>query len=112
MALQLVFVYPLALAAALANAYVRDIEYWLGVGFVLLFFATPMVYPLSMVPDGLARYFVLNPFHALMECWRTVFIESRFDTMHAAYAAAFAALEGIVVWPLYSRLAPRVGEVV
>ena len=112
MALQLVFVYPLALAAALANAYVRDIEYWLGIGFVLLFFATPMVYPVSMVPEGLARYFELNPFHALMECWRTVFIESRFDATHAAYAAAFAAVEGVVVWLLYRRLAPRVGEVV
>jgi ABC-type polysaccharide/polyol phosphate export permease len=112
MALQLVFVYPLALAAALANAYVRDIEYWLGIGFVLLFFATPMVYPVSMVPEGLARYFELNPFHALMECWRTVFIESRFDATHAAYAAAFAAVEGVLVWFLYRRFAPRVGEVV
>ena len=112
MALQLAFVYPLALAAALANAYVRDLEYWLGIGFVLLFFATPMVYPVAMVPEGLARYFELNPFHALMECWRAVFIESRLDADHAAYAAAFALLEGIVVWLLYRRLAPRVGEVV
>jgi len=112
MALQLAFVYPLALAAALANAYVRDLEYWLGVGFVLLFFATPMVYPVSMVPEGLARWFDLNPFHALMECWRTVFIEARLDIRHAGYAAGFALLEGIVVWLLYRRLAPRVGEVV
>ncbi|MGH8667646.1 MAG: ABC transporter permease [Burkholderiales bacterium] len=112
MALQLVFTYPLALAAALANAYVRDIEYWLGIGFVLLFFATPMVYPIEMVPEALARYFELNPFHALMACWRGVFIESRLDATHAAVAAAFAAVEGIVVWLLYRRLAPRVGEVV
>ena len=112
MALQLAFVYPLALAAALANAYVRDIEYWLGIGFVLLFFATPMVYPVAMVPEALARYFELNPFHALMECWRAVFIESRLDVQHAAYAAGFAAVAGVVVWGLYRRLAPRVGEVV
>ena len=112
MALQLAFVYPLALGAALANAYVRDIEYWLGLGFVLLFFATPMVYPISMVPEPLARYFELNPFHALMQTWRAVFIESRLDLAHAAYAAAFAAVAGVVVWLLYRRLAPRVGEVV
>jgi lipopolysaccharide transport system permease protein len=112
MALQLAFVYPLALAAALANAYVRDLEYWLGIGFVLLFFATPMVYPVTMVPETLARWFELNPFHALMECWRAVFIESRLDLRHAAYAAAFAVAEGVIVWLLYRRLAPRVGEVV
>jgi lipopolysaccharide transport system permease protein len=112
MVLQVCFVYPLALAAALANAYVRDLEYWLGIGFVLLFFATPMVYPVSMVPEGLARFFELNPFHALMSCWRGVFIESRLDPGQAAYAAGFALLAGIVVWLLYRRLAPRVGEVV
>jgi lipopolysaccharide transport system permease protein len=112
MALQVLFVYPLALAAALVNAYVRDLESWLATGFVLLFFATPMAYPVSMVPEGLARWFELNPFHALMECWRAVFIESRLDGPHAAYAAGFAAAAGIVVWLLYRRLAPRVGEVV
>jgi lipopolysaccharide transport system permease protein len=79
---------------------------------VLLFFATPMVYPVSMVPETLALFFELNPFHALMSCWRGVFIESRFDANHAAYAAAFALTAGIVVWLLYRRLAPRVGEVV
>ena len=112
MGLQLVFVYPLALGAALANAYVRDIEYWIGVVFVLLFFATPMVYPISRVPPPLARWFELNPVHALMECWRASLIEGRFDALHAAYAAAFAAVAGIIVFVLYRRLAPRVGEVV
>ena len=112
MALQLAFVFPLALAAAVANAYVRDIEYWLGTGFVLLFFATPMVYPIEQVPESMATWFELNPLHALMQSWRSVFIEARLDVQHVLYAAGFAAVTGVLVWLLYRKLAPRVGEVV
>ena len=110
--LQAAFVYPIALGCALANAYVRDIEYLLGIGFPLLFFATPMVYPISIVPEPLHQYFELNPFHALMESWRSLFMAGALDLPHIAYAAGFALAAGAVTWLLYRKLAPRVGEVV
>lgn len=112
MALQMAFVYPLALIGALVNAFVRDIDYLLGIGFLLLFFVTPMVYPVSMVPDPLARYFELNPFHALMASWRSVLLEDTLGAARVAYAAAFAATVGAAAWLLYRKLAPRIGEVV
>lgn len=110
--LQAAFVYPIALGCALANAYVRDIEYLLGIGFPLLFFATPMVYPISIVPEPLHHYFELNPLHALMQSWRSVFVEGALDPAPMAYAAGCAVATGAVAWLLYRKLAPRVGEVV
>jgi len=109
---QLAFVYPIALGCALANAYVRDIEYFLGIGFPLLFFATPMVYPISIVPEPLHDYFELNPLHALMHSWRSVFMEGSLDPAHVAYVAGWALALAAVAWLLYRKLAPRVGEVV
>ena len=112
LALQAAFVYPLALGCALANAYVRDIEYLLGIAFPLAFFATPMVYPISIVPEPLHQYFALNPLHALMQSWRSVFIEGALDPAAMAYAAGWAVALGTVAWALHRKLAPRVGEVV
>ena len=110
--LQIAFVYPLALTSALVNAFVRDVDYVLGIAFLLLFFVTPMVYPVSMVPEPLGRYFEWNPFHALMASWRSVLLEDALDLARAGYAAAFSATAGVVAWLIYRRLAPRVGEVV
>jgi lipopolysaccharide transport system permease protein len=110
--LQLAFVYPIALGCAVANAYVRDLEYLLGVGFPLLFFATPMVYPISIVPEPLHHYFELNPLHALMQSWRSLFMEGALDPAQLAYVAGWALALGAVAWLLYRALAPRVGEVV
>ncbi|HSC30043.1 MAG TPA: ABC transporter permease [Vicinamibacterales bacterium] len=111
MALQVAFAYPLALICALVNAFVRDVDYLLGIGFLLLFFVTPMVYPISMVPDSLVRYFELNPFHALMASWRSVLLEDALAPGSMAYAAAFALAAGAIAFLLYRRLGPRVGEV-
>jgi lipopolysaccharide transport system permease protein len=110
--LQLAFIYPIALGCAVANAYVRDIEYLLGIGFPLLFFATPMVYPISIVPEPLHDWFELNPLHALMQSWRSVFMEGALDPAHVAYVAGWALALAAVAWVLYRKLAPRVGEVV
>jgi lipopolysaccharide transport system permease protein len=109
---QAAFVYPLALACALANAYIRDVEYLLGIVFPVLFFATPMVYPISMVPEPLHQYFELSPLHALMQSWRVVFVEGTLDTARIAYVAAFSAASGAIAWLLYRKLAPRISEVV
>jgi len=112
LALQLAFVYPLALGLALANVYVRDIEYLVGIGLSLMFFATPMVYPITMVPEAYRRYFELNPLHGLMQSWRSVFLQSTLDFNHMAYTAACAAVTGVIAWLLYRKLARRVGELV
>jgi len=112
LALQVAFVYPLALSFALANAYVRDIEYLVGIGFSLMFFATPMVYPIAMVPEEYRYYFELNPLHAMMQSWRTLFLQGTLDVRHMAYAAAFAAVTGVIAWLLYRKLARRIGELV
>lgn len=111
-ALQVAFVYPVALSFALANTYVRDIEYLVGIGFSLLFFATPMVYPITMVPEAYRRWFELNPLHALMQSWRSVFLQGTLEPGPVAYAVAFAAVTGVIAWLLYRKLAPRIGELV
>ena len=111
-ALQVAFVYPMALALALANAYVRDIEYLVGIGFSLLFFATPMVYPITLVPEAYRYWFELNPLHALMQSWRSVFLQGTLEIHHVACAMAFAVVTGVIAWWLHRKLAPRIGELV
>ncbi len=111
-ALQVAFVYPLALSLALLNVYVRDIEYLVGIGFSLLFFATPMVYSISMVPEAYRHLFELNPLYTLMQSWRSVLLDGAFVPGHVAYTATVAAAMGIIAWLLYRRLAGRIGELI
>lgn len=110
--LQTAFVYPIALSLALANVYVRDIEYLVGIAFSLLFFATPMVYPVTMVPEAYRAWFELSPLHGLIDCWRAALLQGVVPGRSFALAAGTAAAASLVAWLLYRRLAARVGELI
>lgn len=107
---QLLFIYPLALAFSIANVFVRDVEYLVGVGFSMLFFATPMVYPLSMVPAPYQPYFAANPLHALISAWRGVLLEGTLQPAYLAYCLAFGAVFALLAYIMYRRLSYRIGE--
>lgn len=112
LALQVAFVYPFALALSVANVYVRDIEYLVGIGFSLLFFATPMVYPVSMVPERYRYLFEMNPLHALMQSWRSVLLHGSLEPIYLAFTASIAVVMGFIAWATYRKLSPRIGELI
>lgn len=110
MMLQLAFIYPVALIFAVANVYVRDIEYLVGIGFSLLFFATPMVYPIEQVPEAFRGYFALNPLHALIASWRAIFLHGQIEPGLWGYFSLWIALLTVLGFFFYRRMSGRIGE--
>lgn len=98
MALQLAFVFPLALLLGLANVFVRDVEHLVGVSLQLLFFLTPIVYPARLVPPEYAAALYLNPLAPLIRAWRSIFLDGRLDPMAMAPLAVFS----VILWVLAS----------
>ena len=107
---QLAFIYPVALIFAVANVYVRDIEYLVKIGFSLLFFVTPMVYSIEIIPVTYREYFALNPLYALIECWRAVFLHGQIEAGLLGYFSLWIAPIGGVGFVFYRRLSGRIGE--
>ena len=79
---------------------------------ILAFFATPLVYPVSMVPEAYRLLFELNPLHALIACWRSVLLGGELPWSYFGYAAGTAAAMGLIAWALYRRFGTRVGELI
>lgn len=49
--------------SAILGSYFRDFRHIVGVGLQLWFFATPIVYPVSMIPESLRGIIILNPLY-------------------------------------------------
>jgi lipopolysaccharide transport system permease protein len=109
--LQLWFAYPLALLFSIANVFVHDVEYLVGIGFSLLFFLTPIVYPPSMIPDGYRVYFEISPLHALIESWRSVLLSGHVNLDYILYATVWTVALNLSAVLAYQKLAPRIGEI-
>jgi len=67
-------VYGLNLALSAITVYYRDLSQVWGVVVNILFFASPIVYPISIVPADLIPLYMLNPVTRLMELYRDVML--------------------------------------
>jgi lipopolysaccharide transport system permease protein len=66
------FVLTLSIGMVLGalNVKYRDIRYVVPFGIQLCLFATPIIYPVSMVPERLQPLLILNPLSGLIEGFR------------------------------------------
>jgi lipopolysaccharide transport system permease protein len=74
--LHLLFISGLSLPLAALNLYFHDIRYLVGVVIYLWFFLTPILYPLSQVPEDYRWIYRLNPNGRLIEAYRYALIEN------------------------------------
>ncbi|MGF1509081.1 MAG: ABC transporter permease [Myxococcota bacterium] len=65
------FATGLALALSCVNVFYRDVGYVLQVVLRLGFYATPVIYPLDLVPERFLSFYLLNPMAAYITMIRT-----------------------------------------
>ena len=69
-----IFTLGISYIAASLGVYVRDTAYVIGVILQVLFFATPIFYPVSAIPERLRWVLELNPLTVFIEQARQVFL--------------------------------------
>lgn len=72
-AIQFVVSIGVALIVSSITVYFRDLLHLLGILMQLLFYATPIVYSISSVPEGLQWIIRINPMSYLIEGYRNIF---------------------------------------
>ena len=116
----LLFAFTTAAAMLLSSLYVRfrDVAIIWSVLVAVLFYATPVLYPLEIVPDTLHDVLMLNPLTPLFEQMRAWIIDP--DAPGAVQAAGgwgfllipiaiYVGVCAVAVW-VFNREAPRIAE--
>ena len=119
-ALLALFTLGISLALGAVNVYFRDVEHLMGVVLQLWFYATPILYPVSLVPESrevlgvsvpLRDLYDLNPMVKFVGAARNCLYDLRFpplSTLAYLLVASMIALGvGLVV---FSRLEPKLAE--
>jgi ABC-type polysaccharide/polyol phosphate export permease len=89
---QSVLIMGIVLFIASLDVYFRDLEHLTDV-FVglILFYLTPVIYPLDIVPDRYHNWLRLNPMTSLVEGWRDLFLHNQVPGIELWPALVFAA---------------------
>ncbi|OGR83247.1 MAG: hypothetical protein A2902_06080 [Elusimicrobia bacterium RIFCSPLOWO2_01_FULL_64_13] len=109
--LQLVFTFGIALVISISNTYFRDIEYLVGVLMNLVFWMTPIIYPMSAVPERFRPLLYLNPLTSLMTAWRELFFSNAILWKEIGIAAAMAVLCLAAGLAVFHKMERRLDEV-
>lgn len=83
---QFIMVVGLSLIIGTLNVFFRDINYMVQVFFQMLFYLTPILYPLSRIPEEYLGYMLLNPFTPIILCWKDLFLNGVLDLEYVARA--------------------------
>jgi lipopolysaccharide transport system permease protein len=91
-ALQLVLLAALGPLVAAVNVFFRDLAPGLEALLTLLFYVTPIIYPLERVPDGIKPLLYLNPMVPIVDAWRDLFLDGDLPGLALWPAALFTAV--------------------
>jgi len=92
------------LISALTTKY-RDLTFAMGFGIQLWMYATPIVYPLSVIPHKYRLLVALNPMTSVVECFRGAFLGvSSIEPIHIALSVIITCMVFFTGIILFSRI--------
>ncbi|MEO7555235.1 MAG: ABC transporter permease [Acidimicrobiales bacterium] len=120
LAVEAVFVVGVSLMVSVCNVYLRDVKHFVTIFIQLAFYATPIIYPFTLVPvhQDISGFDV--PLRALYRCNpMTLFVEAFKDALYELRFPPAGVLLGLVAWAaaslyvglrVFSRFEPRLAE--
>ncbi len=104
------FTASLATCVAVLNIYYRDLAHLVTIALQLLFYATPIIYPLTMAPENwhglpLQAIIAASPFHSFVELMRSIFygLNPGSWTLWLTAVAWTAVALALATWVMHSK---------
>jgi ABC-type polysaccharide/polyol phosphate export permease len=101
----------LALISAVLNVVFRDVGYIVNSTLVVLFWATPIAYPIDRLPGPWKQAMLLNPIASVIHCIRDVILKGAFPPPSVIGAAAASCLGVLCLGALiYARFETEIAD--
>ena len=98
--LEIGFILGLSLFVAAANVYYRDVKYVIPLAMQLWMYASPVIYPVSMVPQHLRPFYMLNPMALIIDSYRKVLVLG--VAPDRSYLGFMAVVIIVLLWLAYA----------
>ncbi|MDQ3534805.1 MAG: ABC transporter permease [Bacteroidota bacterium] len=83
----------------------RDLKFLVTFGVQLLMYATPVIYPLSTLPDKYRIYVMANPMTPVIETFRYAYLGGgSFDPLHLVYSGIFMVVVLFIALVIFNKV--------
>jgi lipopolysaccharide transport system permease protein len=101
--IQTIFTIGVCMFASAFNVYYRDVKYALPLIVQLWMYATPIIYPMSSIPERLWKFYLLNPMTGIIESYRSVLVKGSGPQLSYVGVAAGGAILLFVLGYFYFK---------
>jgi lipopolysaccharide transport system permease protein len=101
--IQILLTLGIVLFSSALNVFYRDIRFVVPLGIQLWLYASPIIYPLSQVPESLRPIYLLNPMAGLIEAYRDVTIRGVMPDWNYLAIAAVVSIVIFIIGYLYFK---------
>ena len=91
--IQIILILGFGLISAAANVFIRDVQPLLTLIIQLWFYACPIIYPISMVPEKYRFFYFLNPMTGIIESYRSILLYQKFPESYLL----ISGIEAIII---------------
>lgn len=110
LALQTLFAISLGITLGVVNVFFRDVGQFFGVVLQLWFWFTPIIYPVSILPDAIQKLMTLNPMAPLIGGYQSILVYNQWPDWSSLWLTLLlTGLLGLLGLRLFRR---RAGEMV
>lgn len=110
--IQLTLVSGLALFLSVANLFYRDVQYVTNLVLLTWMYLTPIVYPLSLVPNQYIWIYKFNPMVGITEGYRSAVFNTPFDVGTITWSAIASLLIFIIGFSIFKKTEKTFADIV
>ncbi len=107
LSIQILLILGIVLFTSAVNVFYRDVRFVVPLGLQLWMYASPIIYPASLVPVQFRGFYMLNPMAALLDAYRATVLFGRYPDWSSVLAAAVVSAAVFVLGYLYFKRVER-----
>ena len=108
---QLAIIYGVTLCVSSLNTVFRDIDKIVNLLVIMLFYLTPVFYPLSVIPENFRNVIQLNPMTGIITSWQNLFLIGKIEWVPLLISMVWAVVLVLVGAGVYKKINIRFAEV-
>ena len=110
--IQVAFSLGLGFIGAALNVFYRDITHLVALGLQIWLYATPIIYPVTAVPEKYQTLYFLNPMAGIIESYRAVILRGEMPQSYLWLSAVIGGIILIFGYWIFKRLEFQFADVV
>ena len=110
--IQSILALGIGLYGAAINVFYRDVRHLIALGLQLLFYISPIIYPVSLVPPHLRILYFMNPMAGIVEAYRAIIINGTLPDSTLLLSAIIALVILLSGYYVFKKLEYQFADII